>query len=585
MNQEARERVVAVGSARGWQRRPWGLLCVAAIAWSPALAQPAEVGNLRFLDKQTLAWDPEPLAEHYNVYRAYLFELPRHYGTAIAPEVPETTAQDPADPLPGQGFAYLVTAYAAGAEGPMGDRVEGGVPTHRPNLYPWPGFAVAGRWELQRTWPVVAIHAALLHTGKVLTWAGGGSPTQTFLWDPASDTFTTQQVNTNLFCSGHAFLADGKLFVAGGTIPLFNGRMTTFIFDPLAESWQQGPLMLRGRYYPSLLTQGDGTVLLFSGNDEEGRINPRVEVYDPKGQGSIEVIPGADRAMIIYPAMHLLPEGRIFHVGPEAATETFDPQAVQWSDVDTTNYGQRGGGSGNFNSVMLPPGFTRVMILGGVAPGADRSTESVEIIDMAEPSPQWRLAASLHFPRNHANAVILPDGTVLVAGGGYDEATPVHAAEIFDPRTETWTVGATMRGVFRLYHSTGLLLPDGRVMWAGGTNPASNPTAEFYLPPYVFRGPRPVIASAPAWVRYGRSFTIDTPDAARIASVVWIRPGAVTHSRDMSQRYVPLAFTAGAGSIQAVAPGSPHEAPPGYYMLFLVDSDGVPSEARFMQLR
>ena len=556
------------------------------VAGDARAIEPGEVSNLAFAaDGETLSWDIEPLAASYNVYRGYVRDLSNtFYGTTFEAEVTGTTFADPTIPAPNQSFFYIVTADNLDGEGVMGySYTAGGGGTVRANNYPWPGFAVAGKWAGYRSWPSVAIHSAVMHTGHVVTWQGG-NPTTSYRWDPVTDQFDSQTVATNIFCSGHSFLPDGQLLVLGGNTTLFSGPRDTYRFDPVDNSWTFAGLMRKGRYYPTGVSVARGTeqLIVFSGNDGSGARNQEVEVYDkgPGGSGNTSWIymTGANKQLAAYPTMHLLPSGLIFHSGPEAVTNTLDPDTSAWQFVANHNYGARGSGA----SVMLPPGHERIMILGGRrACCAGPATDTAEIIDFSAPSPAWSYTTPMHFKRMHANVVILPDGKVLVAGGGYDDNVSTYPAEVFDPATEQWTIVATMRS-FRLYHSTSVLLPDARVMWAGSN---FNPTAEFYSPGYLFRGARPAITSAPASVKYGNSFTIGTDEAAIIDSVVLIAPSAVTHSVNMSQRYVPLAFTVGSGLVEATAPDDRNVAPPGYYMLFILDTDGVPSKAKFLRLK
>ncbi|MFN2589418.1 MAG: galactose oxidase-like domain-containing protein, partial [Actinomycetota bacterium] len=182
--------------------------------------------------------------------------------------------------------------------------------------------------------------------------------------------------------------------------------------------------------------------------------------------------------------------------------------------------------------------------------------------------------------------VLLPDGTALAVGGGrvggfYRQ--PVLEAELYDPATGTWRLMAAQH-VQRTYHSTAVLLPDGRVFSAGSDSGSQPETAEIYSPPYLFEGPRPTIGAAPDAVTYGQSFGVTTPDAADVARVVLVRPGATTHAVDFDQRFVQVSFARGEGGVQVAAPPKPTLAPPGYYMLFLVNSAGVPSVARFVHL-
>jgi hypothetical protein len=198
----------------------------------------------------------------------------------------------------------------------------------------------------------------------------------------------------------------------------------------------------------------------------------------------------------------------------------------------------------------------------------------------------WRTVAPMAHARRRMNLTLLADGTVLAVGGtnkSDDVAGAVKPAEIFDPATETWrTVDAMAEP--RMYHSTAVLLPDGRILSTGGEASGARLHAQIYSPPYLFQGPRPEITAAPAAADYGATFTVGTSDPASVTSVALIRPSAVTHAYDMNQRYVPLAFTAGAGGLEVTAPASGGIAPPGDYMLVIEGPTGVPSTAQFVRV-
>ncbi len=451
------------------------------------------------------------------------------------------------------------------------------------------GPAVVGRWDGPYDWPVIAIHSFTLPTGKVLHYAFPGEiqNPNAYVWDPATWEFTPVPVDRPLFCSGHSFLADGSLLVTGGNGPAppdeFRGIRDTHIFDPFAETWTRVEDMADGRWYPTNVTLPDGRVLVLSGLDElTGEVNADVEVYEA-GTGWQLV---AQQGLPLYPRMFVLSSGDVFYAGPSQETGTYGVDVWSWYGIIWSNYGARYGGT----SVLLPGHQDTVMIIGGQ--NNTIVTETAEIVDLGGPSPAWRFTQPMSFPRMHTNAVILPDGEVLVVGGHsdmHDEGGPgpppsaVYEAEMFDPATETWSLMAAMQRP-RVYHSTAVLLPDGRIL-AGGSD--GEFTVELYSPPYLFRGPRPVIASTPAQVPYGGAFEIQTPSASDIQSVVLIRLSSVTHSVNMDQRYVSLDFTQPVetpNTLIADTPPNSTLAPPGYYMLFLVDTDGVPSTAKMMQL-
>ena len=457
--------------------------------------------------------------------------------------------------------------------------------------------AEVGEWgPLIEGFPVPAVHSIMLHTGKILFFRGDGEDEggvgdyRTHLLDPKTYEFETFRMDANVFCSAHNFLPDGRVLVSGGEKEEDLGPVHVHIFDPITEQWYRQPNLRDGRYYPTSVALGDGTSLIFAGTDPNGGDNPEVERFipggGPDGANIIEYLDGSDRAMTWYPRMHLLPSGRVLRAGQEQETIEFDPTTRTWHFVADSNYGERYWGT----SVMLPPGFDRVMIFGGVNRDVTSlATNTAEIIDLSDPSPTWRYTDSMSFPRMHVNVIVLPGGKIFVAGGMENEAhtIPVYATEIFDPVTETWSDAPAQDSV-RSYHSTSVLLPDARVMWLGAhteTGGNTNSTAQIYSPSYLFNGPRPTVQAVAESADYSETFLVDTPEAADIASVVFIRPSATTHSTNMEQRYVPLNFTQlDADTLQVTTPSNPNIAPPGYYMMFIIDSQGIPSEAPFVRL-
>jgi hypothetical protein len=239
---------------------------------------------------------------------------------------------------------------------------------------------------------------------------------------------------------------------------------------------------------------------------------------------------------------------------------------------------------------LTPPNYVpKVMIFGGGNP----ATTTTEIIDLSAATPAWASGPDMSKPRIEMNATILPNGQVLTVGGSLNDEDAASAslnADLYDPVANTMS-SAGANAVPRLYHSVALLLPDATV-WVAGGNPTRGtyePSVEIYSPAYLFNpggtpATRPAITTAPSVIGYGTTFQVQTADAANIASAVLVKDGAVTHAFNMDQRLVGLAFAAGSGVLTVTGPPNGNIAPPGYYMLFLINNAGVPSVAKFVQV-
>ena len=442
-----------------------------------------------------------------------------------------------------------------------------------------------GQWEGPYAWPLVAIHTLVLPSGQVLVFDGppanGGATAQ--IWDPASGTFTpVPNTFTNLFGSGHSALADGRLLFAGGTASPGVGLPYANIFDPMMQHWTLAAPMAFARWYPTVTTLPDGRLLVTSGSTTcETCLAPTPETYDPLTDTWTQMT-GATLSLPLYPMMFVLPDGRVLAAGSvlqSIVSQVLNLSSQTWTPVGSTAVD---GGS----AVMYAPG--KIMKSGtaavvGVSSGPAAATTYV--IDMTQPSPAWQATAPMAFPRAYHNLTMLPDGSVLATGGGTttdgtNTTNAVLPAEIWSPVTQTWTTIASMQTP-RLAHSTAVLLPDGRVLVSGGGRLGPQPqlSAELLSPPYLFKGTRPTISTIPAAGIYGRTIAIGTPNAAGIGSVALVGLGAATQGFNAGQRYVSLAFTPGAGTLTVQMPANSNLAPPGYYMLFIVDTNGVPSVA------
>jgi len=475
---------------------------------------------------------------------------------------------------------------------------------------------VQGQWStLPYLMPINPVHVALLSNGKVLVVAGSGNcpPSQAgcpsgppygpsnnsgaLLWDPNAGAISQFSLSWDMFCNGMALLQDGRALIDGGTIKYdpFYGQSNVAVFDPATNLFTNVQNMAHGRWYPTVLTLGDGRVMAFSGLNETGATNTAVEFYTVGSGWSTQYI--APWTPDLYPRLHLLPNGKVFYSGAQTTSKLFDPSTTTWNtNIASTNYsGTRTYGT----SVLLPltPANNydpQVIIMGGHSP----ATNTSEIIDLAAPTPAWQSGPNMSEARIEMNAVILPDGRALAVGGSVNDEDTTTAslnADLLgpDPNNPGKYIfsSAGANAYPRLYHSVALLLPDATV-WLAGGNPSRGSYVqqmEIYQPPYLFNSTggaaiRPSITSAPRSISYGNAFTVQTPDAASINRVVLVRNGTVTHAFGMDQREVELSFTAQSGSLTVTGPPNGNIAPPGYYMLFLLNSSGVPSVATFVQM-
>jgi hypothetical protein len=456
------------------------------------------------------------------------------------------------------------------------------------------------------------IHAALLRTGKVWLGAGSGNEKTTFqagdfrsyVWDPVV-AGAAQEIAApwDLFCAGQTFLANGKLLIAGGTkdypvvwpgTVLFEGSRLAYTFDPITETYKKMPRMAGGRWYPTLVTLGNGRVYAFAGlNGTADDMNKKPEIFNPAGP-SWQAKPTTD-PWPMYPHLFLTENGRLFYSGgnvfPAVFNITLPPagflNATTSALVPVSGLSQPDNRDQSA-TVMLPPVQSqRVMIMGGGAMMSNGTLDNVDIIDLDAANPHYVAGPHMIHARMHLNAVLLPNRTVFVTGGANGrEMDPVYESEIYNPRTNNWSQAATSR-IARMYHSFALLLPDGRVLVGGSNPPEMEPELrlELYSPPYLFGGTRPVINQAPSQASYGSTIQIQTTQANSIKWVSLIRPSAVTHSVDTEQRVVDVpAKRIAPGVLQLKLTGDHDVAPPGWYMLFVTNDDGVPSEASWIKL-
>ena len=466
--------------------------------------------------------------------------------------------------------------------------------------------------------PNVAVHASVLPTGKVLIWGRRmvGNPDvdvrecTPFVWDPQTrQAVDTQQPESptgqkvNLFCSGHCFLPDGTLLVVGGHKTDGDGLDQASVYDPVANTWTPGPAMNHGRWYPSAVTLPDGRALVAGGSYQETENSGAIPNFEPQIWQDGGWVPSAglpnQASFPLYPRLQVTSDATLTMSGQLAQTWTL----TTTGNPTWTVTGEREMRDRDYcPAVSYAPGKL-IYLGGGTNADTGRPTSVAEVIDVRAPGAAWQRTNPMAFPRRQHNATLLADGTVLITGGtrgvGFNDlgpGEPVHQAEIWDPVSGTWTTVAAEQAD-RCYHATTVLLPDGTVLSGGGgefrvegnpdnaNDPAdSHSTAQIYRPPYLFRGQQPQLLAAPAVADYGQAFDVDTDQLNQIVQVNWIRLSTVTHSANMGQLIVSSTPEVVAGRLRVTAPAGPGDAPPGHYILFLVNNAGVPSVGSIVQL-
>jgi hypothetical protein len=498
----------------------------------------------------------------------------------------------------------------------------------------------SGSWlPVQTSTTAVAIHSSLTPTGKIFYLAGSGwnfdnrnGPYQARLLDPVTGTETNVSLSKDLFCAGQSQLSNGNILLCGGTARYdidpdncygnFQGARYAFEFNVTTGTLvEQAPMQI-GRWYPTLVTLPNGKVIVVSGFDDFGSYNHLTEMYDPVSKswsiiydpfssnsycvGYDSGCPGAGSPcfggpnqgtapwIALYPRMFLMPSGLVYSSSMSEATFLLDPSNGRWTFAGTTSLGQfRDYGT----SILLPLQNTssergKVIVLGGSSSDIVPATNIVEIHDFNQgtsTSPIFRRVGSLNRGRKYPLPILLPNGKVVVFGGSSQgNNNPVFIPEIFDPENESlgW-VNLPAATVPRGYHGTALLLPDGSVWTAGSTPGPANweLRIEVFRPSYFFSGTRPTISGAPTVGGYGGLITIPTPDAANVARVSLVKTGCTTHHYDTDMRLIWLPITSRTtNSVTVSAPINANIAPPGYYMIHVLNSSLVPSTANIIKI-
>ena len=478
--------------------------------------------------------------------------------------------------------------------------------------------ALGGSWSPVYDWPLVAIHAALLPTGKVLSWDAtpddsdddplsiGNDTTRVTLWDPVSNTHvsTNNDTGTDLFCAGSAHLWDGRILFAGGDVGVAGANAPladTNIYDPVTNTWRRTADMNAPRWYSSVAALANGEMLTLGGS-YQGELVSEVFQFDQTWRALSNANPtsgdlwwlqteeGSDSILFDYQWIQATPDGSVMTFGPQNILASIDTEGQgSWIDRSTRdNVELRDYGS----YAMYDVG--KILVSGG-----GESLDTAVVIDTA--TQQSSDTGVMNIGRRQHNLTILADGSVLVTGGNTDGArfyspeTGVKEPEIWNPATGQFSLLNPMQAD-RQYHSTALLLMDGRVLSGGGgicgdcyALGYEERNAEIFTPPYLYSADatlavRPELSNVPAVGDYAGMISVSTDAQSTIERAHLIKLGSVTHSENQDQRLVPLALTQDGSSVRLTLPASRQLAPPGHYLLFVIDDQGVPSEGGMIKI-
>ncbi|KAL8868405.1 MAG: hypothetical protein Q9174_005016 [Haloplaca sp. 1 TL-2023] len=407
-----------------------------------------------------------------------------------------------------------------------------------------------------------------------------------------------------MFCPGISLDVSGRPFVTGG-----NDAAKLSIYDPAANNWIGGPNMKIARGYQSSTTLSDGRIFTIGGSWSGGEGNKNGEVWSP-ASNSWSLLPGCPVApMLTTDAQGIFrsdnhgwlfgwKSGSVFQAGPSKAMNWYTPTGtgaqkpagLRGTDPDAMNG----------NAIMYDAVNGKILTVGGAPNYQDiAATRNARIITIGAPGTTASVAAigSMSQARAFHNSVVMPDGKVFIVGGEaypvpFSDDTSTLIPEIFNPTTSAFTSGSPM-AVPRTYHSWALLLQDATIMSGGGGlcgNCATNhPNAQIYSPAYLFnadgsKAARPTINSISATsVAPGAKITVTMNRA--VTSFSLVRYGSATHSVNTDQRRIPLTPTASGLSYTVTVPNDAGVALPGPWMMFAMDSNGVPSIAKTVMVR
>jgi Domain of unknown function (DUF1929) len=472
-----------------------------------------------------------------------------------------------------------------------------------------PEVATKGIFGPVINWPIIPIHVTLLPNGNVLSFGSTVKGLQggyvNAVWNPSLGTeltahiVTPNAIHTDTFCAGQTVLSStGETLMLGGDAKINNKRNYSIadanFFDPITNVTTPGSPMAFKRWYPSLVALANGDVVILGGRDERDipTYASTPELYTPNvgfkslsGAVSDEAY-GKGSDSWRYPRGFLAPNGKVFIIGHWGQTYWLNPAG---NGILAKGIVKAPKGVWSLPSVMYAPG--KILSI--------RDNKQAVVFDLNAPTVTMKIVPGISSLRRWSNGTVLADGKVFVNGGsdvGNQLIGVAYNSEIWDPATEQWTVTASAT-IPRLYHSNALLLPDGSVLTGGGgaPGPLKNMNAEIYYPPYLYNNDgsgtpadRPTIDIAPDSLVWNQSFEVTYTSPTPVSRITFVRSGSATHSMNNDQRFMELTFSQTEGSANTLTVSGPTDrniAPPGYYMMFIFDQNGVPSISKLVHLQ
>ncbi len=477
------------------------------------------------------------------------------------------------------------------------------------------GPETVGAWGPVIAWPHIPVSAANLPDGRIVTWSAsretafpnnGEFFTHSAVYDPVSGNFTTtNNPHNDIFCAGISLMEDGAVMVTGGR--QVNRR--TAAFDPQALVWSRRADMGFPRWYGTQLTlpndevtavfaQGAGPVVeRYSAPVDRWTALPGMAMTTAANEQAATNAGSANNGGTNsqwWSFLHVAPDGRVFHSGPWPSMHWYD--AAGSGDIEAAGTRLGGDQTRAFGTATMYD-VGKVLVAGGQdrkAPQAS-SREAIKI-DINGAAPVAQQASDMAHKRTNHNAVLLPTGDLIVVGGNenaklFNDQTSILEPEIWDPQTDQWAPMAS-HTVPRNYHSVALLLKDARVLSGGGGlcgNCAENhQDAEIFSPPYLFTAGgapavRPVITQSAPSAQAGEEHSVTASPGVQAFNM--IRLAGVTHSINTDARFVPVDFAEDTpGEYTLFLNDNPNVLVQGYYWLFAVDAQGVPSIGHTLQV-